>query len=62
MTYDQTIKLIKEKRPIAGPNKGFVKQLKEYEAELSCLKPSSAKVTRRNHFTPYYKTAAAGCK
>ncbi len=34
MTVDQALKTIREKRPVAQPNMGFLKQLRNYEKRI----------------------------
>ena len=34
MTVDQALKAIREKRPVAQPNMGFLKQLRLYEKKI----------------------------
>uniref|UniRef100_A0A7S2J4T0 protein-tyrosine-phosphatase n=1 Tax=Haptolina brevifila TaxID=156173 RepID=A0A7S2J4T0_9EUKA len=34
LTFERALALVRERRPVASPNSGFQKQLREYEAEL----------------------------
>lgn len=55
MTHEEAIAFIKEKRPKANPNEGFIKQLKDFEVELNSQKlKMKPEKTRRSRFTPYY--------
>jgi len=35
MNYEDAMKFVKKRRALISPNNGFVKQLKQYEAELA---------------------------
>ncbi len=34
MTVEEALKLLISKRPVAEPNRGYMRQLKEFEAEV----------------------------
>ena len=41
MNYDDAYALVRKERPIANPNPGFIKQLKQYERELASKRPDT---------------------
>ena len=40
MSFDDALALVRKGRPIANPNPGFIKQLKQYESELAAKRPT----------------------
>jgi hypothetical protein len=55
MGYEEAIAFIKEKRPKANPNEGFIKQLKDFEVELNSEKLTlKTRDTRKSRFKPFY--------